>query len=119
MPAQWLKRYLVVLCIAVFMGSAATFARAQTTTPPKLIHSVAAYYPASAFREGIEVTVFVSLTVPLDGIPKDVKILQGFRQDFDQSAIDAVRQWRFRPAMRDGKPIEFRASVEVKFLRPR
>jgi protein TonB len=75
-------------------------------------------YPDSALREDIEGTVSVMLTIPPDGVPKDVKIAKGFRPDFDKSAIESIRQWRFRPAMRDGKPIEVTVTVGVVFKRP-
>jgi TonB family protein len=46
-----------------------------------------------------------------------VKIAKGFRPEFDQNAIDAVRQWRFQPAMKDGKPVEVTVTVQVAFHR--
>jgi TonB family protein len=61
--------------------------------------------------------VVVRLTIPTDGIPKDLKVQKGFRPDFDQSAIDSVRQWRFKPAMKDGKPIEVTVTLQVAFRR--
>ena len=33
----------------------------------------------------------------------------------DEKAIEAVRQWRFQPSMKDGKPVEFHSVVEVNF----
>ncbi len=95
------------------------FAQAQEIKPPKPIHMVDARYPDSAICEGIEGTVLVRLTIPTDGISTDVKIAKGFRPDFDQSAIDSVRQWRFRPASKDGKPIEVTITLEVAFKAPR
>jgi TonB family protein len=119
MQAPSLNRYLAVLYIAGLLGSPATFAQAQKTTPPKPVHMVTAEYPDSAIREGIEGTVLVMLTIPSDGVPKDVKIAKGFRPDFDKSAIESIRQWRFRPEMRDGKPIEVTVTLKVVFERPR
>jgi protein TonB len=91
-------------------------AEVPKTTPPKPVHIVAAEYPDSG--DGIEGTVLVLLTIPPDGIPKDVKIAKGLRTDFDKSAIESMRQWRFRPAMRDGKPIEVTVTLQVVFKRP-
>jgi protein TonB len=101
------------------MGSAVGFAQTQQAKPPKPIHIVPAKYPDSAIRDGIEGTVSVMLTIPADGIPKDVKVAKGFRPDFDQSAIDSVRQWRFRPATKDGKPMEVTVTLQVAFKAPR
>jgi TonB family protein len=119
MQVPLLNRYLTVLYIAGLLGSAPVFVKAQKTTPPKPVHMVTAEYPESAIREGIEGTVLVMLTIPPDGVPKDVKIAKGFRSDFDKSAIESMQQWRFRPAMRHGKPIEVTVTLEVVFKRPR
>jgi TonB family protein len=45
----------------------------------------------------------------------DVKVIHGFDPDMDQKAVDTVRQWRFDPGTRDGKPVAVQLSVEVSF----
>jgi len=76
---------------------------AYTTTPPKLIHNVSPVFPESARVGAGGRTVLVQLTVQTDGVPKEVRTAKSVREDLDDSALDAVRQWRFQPAMRDGK----------------
>ena len=111
-----MSRPLITACFLLI----ATVGLCQSkTTPPKPVRTVTAEYPDSAIREGIDATVSVGLTIPPDGIPKDVKVTKGFRPDFDESAVNAIRQWRFRPAMKDGKPIEVTVTIEVAFKRPR
>ena len=75
-------------------------------------------YPDSAIRDRKDAAVLVGLTIPTNGIPKDVKIAKGFRPDFDQNAIDAARQWRFQPAMKDSKPIEVTITLQFEFRAP-
>ena len=91
---------------------------AYRTIPPKLVHDVPPVYPESAMGGPVGRTVSVQLTIQTDGVPKDVKVAKGVREDLDDSALDAVRQWRFQPAMRDGKPIEVTVVVEVLFQIP-
>jgi TonB family protein len=57
----------------------------------------------------------VQLTVQVDGVPKDIKIAKGSRPDLNESALDAVRQWRFQPALKDGEPVEKTVVLEVSF----
>jgi TonB family protein len=116
MHGSSLKGYLAVFCI---VGCSAMFAQSQKVVPAKLIHMVTPKYPRSAIPEGIDASVTVTLTIPPDGIPKDVRIAKGFRPDFDESAIDAVRQWRFKPATKDGNPVEVTVTVDVAFKAPR
>jgi periplasmic protein TonB len=116
MKSHLLKSYLVLPLITGMIGACASLALAQTT-PPKAIHTVAPEYPETAIRSVVDPTVLVKLTIPPDGIPKDVKIAKGYRPEFDQSALEAVRQWRFKPAMKDGKPVQVTVTLQVVFQR--
>lgn len=49
------------------------------------------------------------------GMPRDVHVVRSFRSDFDANAIKAVKQYRFDPAKRQGKPVAVRVNVEVNF----
>lgn len=49
-----------------------------------------------------------------NGLPSDVR-LSRWDSDLTRRAIDAVRQWRFEPALKDGKPVAAKISVEVSF----
>ena len=49
------------------------------------------------------------------GRPRDIRVVRGLGYGLDAKAIEAVRQWRFQPAMRDGKPVNVQISVEVGF----
>jgi TonB family protein len=82
---------------------------------PRLIHSVDPEYPESAYRDGARGTVSVQLTIQVDGVPKDLKIAKGSRPDLNESALDAVRQWRFQPALKDGEPEEQTVVLDVSF----
>ncbi len=71
---------------------------AYRTILPKVIHNVSPVVPPrSAFGGSGGRPVLVQLTVQTDGVPKDVKVIKSVRDELDQSALDAVRQWRFQP----------------------
>jgi protein TonB len=59
--------------------------------------------------------ILVTITVPRDGIPTNLRIARGVRPDVDKAVVDAVQKWRFEPATRDGKPVEATITVEVDF----
>ena len=50
-----------------------------------------------------------------DGTPDSLKIVRGLDPDLDAKAIECVRSWRFRPALKEGKPIPVRVSIVVAF----
>jgi TonB family protein len=89
---------------------------AYRTIFPKVIQHVDPILaPRSTFSDSGGRPVLVQLTVQTDGVPRDVTVTKGVREDLDQSTLDAVRQWRFQPATRDGKPVEQTIVVEVVF----
>jgi TonB family protein len=53
--------------------------------------------------------------VTSQGLPKDPQVVKSLDKDVDQSALDAVRQWRFDPAKKDGKSVAVRIAIELDF----
>lgn len=83
-------------------------------TPPRVTKQVAPRY-ATAKGVRVEGAVTVALVVSSEGVPRDVRVLKGLDKDVDQSAVDAVREWRFAPARKNDKPIAVRVSLEIEF----
>ncbi len=55
------------------------------------------------------------LIVDDQGRPRDIRVVRGLGFGLDARAINAVKQWRFQPAMKDGRPVNVQISVEVGF----
>ncbi len=78
-----------------------------TTKDAEIIKRVEAEYPQYAARDGIEGRVVIEFTIGKDGIPKDVIIVEATPEGvFEASAIAAVNQWRYKPALELGRPAE-------------
>ena len=76
-------------------------------------------YPVAAERQGVEGAVDLEFTVAIDGSVKDVVITSARpARVFDDAAMRAVAQWKFRPVMKQGQPAEQRARVLLKFELP-
>lgn len=71
-------------------------------------------YPKDALRKGIEGKVELRAVIAPDGRPKDLLVLSG-DSEFSQNAIAAIRKWRFRPEMRQGRPVETTYKIQVRF----
>lgn len=78
---------------------------------PVLIHSVE---PESTDVAG---TVQVTLWVDRNGNPSHVHVTRGLGMGLDLKALEAVRQYKYKPAMKDGKPVMVELNLEVKFQR--
>jgi protein TonB len=75
-------------------------------------------YPPQALRAGVEGSVSVRVEVDANGNPTDVQVVErnGERsRDLDRAVTDAVRKWRFEPAMKDGKAVAGAVVVPVEF----
>jgi len=60
-------------------------------------------------------TVALDVVLQEDGIPKIVRILRSLDAERDEVAVLNVMQWRFTPAMKDGRPVKVRLNAEVTF----
>jgi protein TonB len=73
-------------------------------------------YPESARERGTEGWVDLLFTVRTDGSVGDVSVAGADPAGiFEQSAISAVRRWRYEPVRRDGRPVEQRARLRLRF----
>ena len=60
--------------------------------------------------------VELEFTVLTDGSTGDIVVTNSSpRKTFDSAATAAVSEWRYKPVMRDGKPVEQRAAVRIRF----
>jgi TonB family protein len=86
-------------------------------TMPVLVYKKSPVYPAQAKEDKntLNGSCVLSITVDEDGIPNDVQVVKSLRADYDQSAIEAVREWRFKPAQRNGQPVAMEIKTEVHF----
>lgn len=84
-------------------------------TPPSVLREVKPDYTEDGRRRNLEGDVVLEIVVRRDGSVGDVKLLQGLGGGLDQRAIDAVRQWRFSPATRQGVPVDVMVEVAVEF----
>jgi protein TonB len=82
---------------------------------PVLIHQVEPEFSEVARKAKFQGNVMVSLVVDPQGMPRNVRVTRGVGMGLDEKAMEAVRQYRFRPAMEGGKPVAVEMNVEVDF----
>jgi TonB family protein len=83
--------------------------------PPVLVSSVEPKFKRPLFHKAEDGVVLVGLTIPINGIPTDIHIVRSGGHIYDKSALDAVRQYRFRAATEHGKPVPVIINVEVHY----
>lgn len=72
-------------------------------------------YSDEARKAKYQGTVVLWLIVDENGKPRDIKVARSLGMGLDQKAIEAVRRWKFEPAMKDGRPVAVQINVEVNF----
>lgn len=83
---------------------------------PVAVLKITPDYPAAAKKRRTEGWVELQFLVGADGVPRDIEVVRAQPSGmFDRSAIRAMSRWKFKPAERDGKPIEARAKTTVGF----
>jgi len=83
---------------------------------PVLIKKVNPKYPHSMFHTAPVGLATIQLEIDTQGVPENLVVVQSSGSDkLDQSALNAVGQYRFRPAMKDGQPTAVTLKVVVNF----
>ena len=83
--------------------------------PPQLLREVRANYTDDARRRAIEGDVVLEIVVKRDGSVGQVRVLHSLGGGLEQKAVEAVRQWKFAPAMRYGAAVDVVVEASVGF----
>jgi protein TonB len=81
---------------------------------PKTIKKVTPEYPDLAKAARLSALIILEARVDTHGVVKSVTVLRGHPL-FDEAAMEAVKQWRYRPLLLNGEPTEFIVSVTMTF----
>jgi periplasmic protein TonB len=82
-----------------------------------IVKRVPPEYPRSAMAMRIEGAVELAATISKDGDIKDVKVLKGDQQ-LAHAAVQAVKQWKYKPYLLNGEPVEIQTEITVNFKLP-
>ena len=87
------------------------------TSAPELLLKTEPEYTEEARASGVQGVVVVKLAIGCDGIviPGSITVVRSLGMGLDEKAVECVKQWRFRPGYRDGKPVATPATIELNF----
>ncbi len=122
----WLRVLLIGCCAACILPAqnAASSAGSKDDetvydlaagiTPPRVVKQVNPSYPTNRGVRAVG-SVIIALVVSSKGLPKNPHVVKGLDKDLDESAVEAVKEWRFEPARKNGKAVAVRVSVQLQF----
>lgn len=82
---------------------------------PKVLKRTEPDYPAEARAAGVGGTVVLETQIREDGSLGDIRVVRPLGYGLDEAAIAAVKQWKFKPGKKDGKPVSVIYAVTVNF----
>lgn len=88
-------------------------------TPPVLIAKSRVYprYPELARKAGVQASVLLLVVIDAEGRVGSIEVMSAPdpRYGFDLAVVEAVKQWRYQPALLDGRPVAVQASITFEF----
>ncbi|MGE0406608.1 MAG: energy transducer TonB [Candidatus Korobacteraceae bacterium] len=82
---------------------------------PRALFAPDPEYSEEARKAKYQGTVLLWVVVGADGRPQSIRVQRSLGMGLDEKALEAVRQWRFEPARKDGTPVPVQINVEVNF----
>jgi TonB family protein len=89
----------------------------ETVSRSLLEHQVAPQYPEQALRMGVDGPVVLQASIGKDGTVRELKLVSGYLV-LAHAAVDAVKQWRYKPYRTNGENVEIETVITVNFKRP-
>ena len=75
-------------------------------------------YPPTLIKEHVEGEVVLYAVIRRDGSVDSIQLVRGIDEQLDANAMEALSQWKFRPATKQGTPVELEAIVHIPFHAP-
>jgi protein TonB len=87
----------------------------QYDVPPRLIRGDAPIYPISYAMHHLPGAAVVEFVIDEHGITRDIRVVSATYVSFGSHAVIAIRNWRFEPARKNGKPVAAHVRRELYF----
>jgi TonB family protein len=89
--------------------------RREGLSGPVPLHKVDPKYPPDMVNGNVEGEVILYAIIRADGSVDSVQLVRGVEPELDRNAMQALSQWKFRPALRNNRPVELETLVRIPF----
>jgi TonB family protein len=96
-------------------GGNEVFQIGDGVTAPRVISPVGATYTDEARTAKLDGKIVLFVEITSAGVVENVVVLQKMGKGMDESAVRAIKQWKFSPATKDGRPVAVVMTVEMNF----
>lgn len=115
MPSAVLAVLVFAFLTAGSLGAERVYTVRGGMGSPSIVYQVQPRYTEAAKKIKLQGTVRLKLVVDADGAARDIVVVKGVGSGLEQSAVEALKQWRFKPGTREGKPVAVAARIDVNF----
>ena len=91
---------------------------ASDVSAPGPVRKVDPKYPPTLIKEHVEGEVVLYAVIRADGSVDSIQLVRGIDEQLDANAMQALSQWKFRPAIKQGTPVDLEAIVHIPFHAP-
>ena len=109
------KTALVVTLLSVGASAQTVYTPADVVTGPRVIQKVKPVYPPAAERDHRQGKVMLACVVNAEGVVSEVAVKEASADEFSDAAVAAAWQYRFKPGLKDGRPVAVRIPLEIVF----
>ena len=110
---KFLTLSLLVGLLAATQASAAEGADFDVRPTP--VKTPPPAYPANLRRDGVSGVVAIKVVIDESGSVVECSVSKSSNPDFEQPAISAVKNWKFKPAQKGGSPVKISLVIPIKF----
>jgi TonB family protein len=115
MPMAVFAGLVFAFVTAGSLGAERVYSVGGDVTGPAVIRQIEPRHTDAARRAKLQGTVHLKLVVDSNGVARDIVVTQGIDSGLEANTLQALRQWRFRPATRNARPVAVRANIDVNF----
>jgi protein TonB len=117
MRVALLAAAVVMAAVCAISAQEIIYTPGDGVTLPRPTKEVRPEYTQAALMAGIEGTVLLEVVVLADGKVGDVRVDSSLDTEYglDNQALEAAKQWEFRPGTKDHKPVAVRVHIELTF----
>lgn len=106
----------IVALVVLLCGLARpVLAEEVSNQPPVPLSAPPPVFPVELKRQQVDGVVIVHIVVNKLGFVEDCLVKRSSRSEFEQPALDAVRNWTFQPARKDGRDVPAEINLPIKF----
>jgi len=112
---------LALAAAVVFGGVLAAqepvYTKKDQVTSPVVVAEKKPAYTKAAMEKKIQGSLELSTIIDKEGNPTEITIVKSLDPEYglDDNAVAALKAWKFKPAVKDGKPVSFQTTVEMTF----